>query len=139
MNGMNAAPFHRTPDGETIRCNAGTPRGCRICELIDPASPHYREDYRRRFHPEEFPDPAPVAPSTGGPSIARLAVNFSKAIVKHAVEGFPQADQATADARLAICLECPSFDAEKIRCLSCGCNLNVKIYWSEQVCPLGKW
>jgi hypothetical protein len=33
---------------------------CRICDLIDRDGPHYREDYRRLFHPEEFPaEPAP--------------------------------------------------------------------------------
>lgn len=57
---------HAAPGGAPIPCMGD---GCRICQLIDPASPHYREDYRRLFHPEEFPgepwieSPPPTLPS----------------------------------------------------------------------------
>lgn len=92
-----------------------------------------------------FTPPAPQgstgspASSPGGPSLARKAANFGKAIVTHAIAGLPKADDATAESRLEICKTCDSFDADRVACKSCGCNLNVKIYWSEQKCPLGKW
>lgn len=64
-------------NGVSTPCPCQQGQGCRICELIDPASPHYREEYHRLYHPEEFgltpgtivtvvqalTDPAPI-PST---------------------------------------------------------------------------
>lgn len=47
------------------RCPHGNAPDCRICQLIDPSSPHYREEYRRLYVPEDFPDaPAPPPPFT---------------------------------------------------------------------------
>jgi hypothetical protein len=34
-----------TANGVSIPCRRETAGGCRICELTDPASPHYRADY----------------------------------------------------------------------------------------------
>ncbi len=68
---MTDPAWHIASDGTKERCLRFWPcptcdggieeRRCRICELIDPASPSYSPGMRRMYHPEEFPDqPAPV-------------------------------------------------------------------------------
>lgn len=60
---MSRLPDHIAPGLAPIAC---TGPSCRVCRLIDPASPDYREDYRRLFHPAEFPaveaPPSPPPP-----------------------------------------------------------------------------
>lgn len=73
------------------------------------------------------------------PSFFRKAANLSKAIVEHAGAGFPTTDRETIDKRWAICRTCEHFDAERTICRVCGCQLQVKIDWAEQKCPVGKW
>jgi hypothetical protein len=42
-------------------------------------------------------------------------------------------------ARLAICHGCVFFNAERRRCMKCGCNIRAKISSGKTVCPLNKW
>ena len=76
-----------------------------------------------------------------GPGLVRRAVNFGKAVVRHAANGMQQVDQATYDARLALCTQCPSCDIARLVCLQpdCGCALSVKARWASERCPVGKW
>ena len=59
---------HVAANGSVTNCRGDR---CRICAMIDRSGPHYREDYRRLFHPEEFPDapavsqPTPAIPLAG--------------------------------------------------------------------------
>lgn len=58
---------HVSRDGARVPCLRVSHGRCRVCELTDRASPYYREDYRRLFHPEEFPESAPkVTPPIQG-------------------------------------------------------------------------
>lgn len=50
--------YHQAPGHAPVPCHLETSGRCRICELTEPSSPHYREDYRRLYHPEEFGGPA---------------------------------------------------------------------------------
>lgn len=81
------------------------------------------------------------AESNGGPSLALRTLNFGRAVVRHATDGLRCVDQASYDARLAICVECPSCDTERLVCLqpTCGCQLTTKAWWASERCPLGKW
>lgn len=146
-------PEHRYPDGTIAFCGMERFGRCRFCDLTDRAGPYYSEGYRRLFHPGEFPpepesEPVPIPmPQPSGqvsvsptePGLFAKAVNLGKAIVTHTVAGLPRVDEATYETRLATCQACSSFDAERIVCLQCGCHLDVKLYWSDQVCPINKW
>lgn len=75
------------------------------------------------------------------PTILRKAANFGKALVMHAVAGFPGADDVTVKSRLATCLSCELYSPAGGRCLhrDCGCVLEIKVTWADQKCPTGKW
>lgn len=130
---------HTLPDGRTVPCATGGPRPCRICALIDRAGPDYRADYRRLFHPEEFP-PEPVpepARSAEPPGLVRKAINLGAAVAQHVAAGLPEADEATVRGRLFVCWGCVQRDGST--CLVCGCNVDVKARWLDQRCPIGLW
>lgn len=88
-----------------------------------------------------------------GPSLARKAVNYGKAIAQHVAAGRPMASDEVITTRFAICQsnECglyKSVGEGAGECLhpSCGCRLKAlgvrgasKLRWSDQSCPVGKW
>ena len=77
--------------------------------------------------------------TTSGLSFFHKAANFGKAIVTHAVAGFPETDEETVRFRFESCRSCEHFDEGKTSCRKCGCHLEIKIRWREQKCPIGKW
>lgn len=84
----------------------------------------------------------PVALEAQPPSLLDKAVNLAVALFEHVAAGMPLVDAETAEARLAICRTCLEFfDAERVVCThkKCGCQMEVKITWAEQACPIGKW
>jgi hypothetical protein len=73
-----------------------------------------------------------------------MAWNFAKALAAHAASGRKTADEATVEARLAVCATCPQRTGN--RCSACGCYLDVrpdggdgKAIWPESECSLGYW
>lgn len=86
-------------------------------------------------------------PGASGPSRLRRAANFAKAAAKHELRGRPKADQATIDARLAICHACPFYRPGQEACghKQCGCGVSSKqkylnkLAWADQQCPDGRW
>lgn len=100
------------------------------------------EDETKRIHVRNRSKlglvPISVSPTTE-PSIFRKVANFGRAIVTHAVAGFPDCGDKEAARRLSICRACEKFDIEKTACRVCGCNLDIKARWTEQKCPFGKW
>jgi hypothetical protein len=74
-------------------------------------------------------------------SLARRALNFGKALLRHTADQLRQMDAATYDARLAICRQCSSCDTERMVCQqpACGCALSVKAWWASERCPLDRW
>jgi hypothetical protein len=67
---MPTAREHVMANGHAMPCQRESHGYCRTCDLIDRDGPHYREDYRRIFHPEEFPDAPPLPPPTVAPQSA---------------------------------------------------------------------
>ena len=53
----------------------------------------------------------------------------SKAIARH----------SAVTAVINTCRDCPAYDDIQHRCRECGCYLAVKVKFSEDSCPLGKW
>lgn len=61
---------HVAPGMAPIPCLKERFGSCPTCELLDPASPRYREGYRRLFHPEEFPESPAPPPVPAPPAVA---------------------------------------------------------------------
>lgn len=90
--------------------------------------------------PDLAPELQPIDDRIDNPAFFRKAVNLGKAIVEHAVAGFPEADGAMVARRLEICHTCENYDPGlPARCRACGCFLDIKIAWAEQKCPIGRW
>lgn len=70
------------------------------------------------------------------PSLLTQAGNFAKAILEHALAGFPMVSQEIYKERLAACGSCSFFEAVEARCFKCGCSMKEKAWMAEQQCPL---
>lgn len=120
-------------------CERTPPKGepynpdyCRLCWLY-----HNDDRYRKLWDNSAAPQPALQAPS-----LARRAVNFARAILRHARAGLPVVSEEAAKRRIAICEGCKEwFDPQRRRCNrpECGCNMDEKVTWGEQHCPIEKW
>src|SRR5215831_2559614 len=49
------------------------------------------------------------------------------------------ASKETAEARMAICKDCPSFQSFLRTCAECGCFMPAKVRLPNVECPLKKW
>lgn len=103
----------------------------RLCELVDPANKAFNRKYIGFL--QERASPAPKTK----PGIMTKALNYGKALAKHAVNRFGHADKATQDQRLAICRACDLRIEDQ--CGSCGCPLAKKTSWASESCPVGLW
>jgi hypothetical protein len=79
------------------------------------------------------------------PSIPRMAANFGKAFVTHAMSRFKNRPEEEQQRYINICRtnQCGHYviiDGEE-RCTNkkCGCYLKLKTRWSSSACPIGKW
>lgn len=50
-----------------------------------------------------------------------------------------KSSEEDAEARYAICKECPSFIKLTKQCKECGCFMKAKVKIKISTCPLGKW
>jgi hypothetical protein len=109
----------------------------RFCELVDPANPAFAQGYVDMLRDYEEGAQAGAEP----PGVLQKAANLAKAIVTHAVAGFPERSDEDTEAVLAICRTCEfnPTGAEHPSCSKCGCNMNIKARWKDQKCPVGKW
>ena len=41
--------------------------------------------------------------------------------------------------RMKVCQGCDRFNAEALRCMECGCSMELKTHLAVSDCPLGKW
>lgn len=80
------------------------------------------------------------------PSLARQAINYTKAVVKHIATGAKTCTDEEVEERLKICQSCDFFNLDKQYCKLCGCNCNTskspfvnKLRMQSQKCPRGKW
>jgi len=72
------------------------------------------------------------------PGIFQKAVNFTKAVVKHAATGFQRVPLNVFHDRMNICNACENKTNEGT-CKLCGCFLNIKNTWASEQCPIKKW
>lgn len=72
------------------------------------------------------------------PGIFQKAMNFTKAVVKHAATGFQRVPLNVFHERMNICNTCENKTNEGT-CKLCGCFLNIKNTWASEQCPAGKW
>lgn len=71
------------------------------------------------------------------PGTVSKVIRFTKAAVRHVINGLPTASDPERERRLALCQVCEHFDAGK--CRKCGCRLANKAAWALESCPVGKW
>ncbi len=81
--------------------------------------------------------------SCEGPSLPRKVVNFTKAGIRHIVNGLEHVPNDVEEARLFICKHCP-FRGDENNMLvcthkDCGCYIKQKITWSSEECPIRLW
>jgi len=77
-----------------------------------------------------------------GPSLARKAVNFTKAVTKHVSTGRKKAPPEVQAERLKTCQGCDYFGLStpgECGHKQCGCVLKTKIEWATSFCPDGLW
>ena len=78
------------------------------------------------------------------PTASELVGNFSSAVAKWAVAGFPVVEQDVFDARSAACESCEFWDGQarlglgKCTHRKCGCT-RMKRWLATERCPIGKW
>jgi len=69
------------------------------------------------------------------PSLADMAIHFTKAMAQWAKKGFKTVDKTEYIKRRTICSECQPTG----RCPHCGCYLWAKVALVTEKCPEGKW
>lgn len=70
------------------------------------------------------------------PGMMRQAMNFTKALAKHAKDGARLVNDRVFELRMAECLTCPERAGD--RCASCGCPVDAKASWASEDCGLVK-
>jgi hypothetical protein len=108
------------------------------CDRLPPPGEPYSTAYCRLcwlYHN----DPAYKQHWDGEPSLTTKAVNFGTAIVNHVMGGMKKASSELQLIRISECQKCEFFNKEKRSCQKCGCNMDLKVSWLEQKCPIGKW
>ncbi len=81
------------------------------------------------------------------PALWKKAANFSKAVAKHAADGFERLPEEDYQKRLAVCEgtadrpACEAFNPETGICRDwrCGCSLRKKAWWRSEDCPRNHW
>jgi hypothetical protein len=76
---------------------------------------------------------------TLSPNLVSKGISFGKALVSHALAGFPKCSETDYHKRMEICNQCELFNREKQSCLKCGCRMLIKAEWKDAKCPLNKW
>ena len=84
------------------------------------------------------------AESVALPPLLIRGWNFAAAMAKWALCGFPRRSEAEIADRLAICQACDNFEAQRQRCLKCGCCVETeqlinKLALATERCPEGHW
>jgi hypothetical protein len=112
--------YNTTVSERDIQC-------CRGTSGLSPDKEEYYLEVLRRKGKGEFKPP----------SFAKKVVNFSKALVGHALNGLQTTSNAERAERAAICALCEK-NIDKT-CVECGCPIEKKISFKSEECPLNKW
>lgn len=115
---------------------------CPICGVADCGGvvyPHLVKEFlagRNKEHWRGIHDRTPMPKSNHEyPSIMAQAANAAGAAVGFAKSGFKVVDEREQGRRLAICRECPYYDAARGRCRLCGCLTKLKAKIQSGDCP----
>lgn len=73
------------------------------------------------------------------PSSGKIISNFTKAVVKHALDGFNKVTPAEYTHRIMICNKCDMRVKNRCTHEDCGCFIEKKAWWNSEKCPLNKW
>ena len=76
-------------------------------------------------------------PERHPPDLARRLWNVAAAAADFARDGFALADEATYQARLAVCNRCEL--RQEAICTECGCYIKAKAAGRAWSCPIGRW
>lgn len=102
-------------------------------------SPHDSESYRR------FWDDVKNQNIKHSPGLIHKIVNFTSAVVNHAINGFQNVPEDVYQQRLTLCQsnQCGYYKENRCTHQKCGCRLAgdliAKLRWSSEKCPVGKW
>ncbi len=80
----------------------------------------------------------PYIADTKGPSILKKAANFTKAVTKHAANGFKNVPEIVYNDRMDKCNNCDKL-RDNGQCSECGCVVKIKAAWAREKCPIDKW
>lgn len=109
------------------------------CPPERPCTPELCEKYKKHFDSIGTQEVPKVIPPTSYQKIK----NFSKAILKAFIHGFPTTPQPIREKRTGICKGCFRYDSVKDECRACGCKMGVsnqrkimvKSGWAAEQCP----
>ena len=87
---------------------------------------------------EELLQKLATTPSpTSKPSLAKKAMNFTKAAAKHVANGLKNVPTKVYNSRMELCNNCEKLSGGQ--CSECGCIVKLKAAWGSEKCPIGKW
>ncbi len=72
------------------------------------------------------------------PQLGEMIRNFAK-LTKEIGKNPKWVSATEYQDRMSTCFNCSSFDADYIRCRSCGCMMKAKARFQAARCPLDKW
>lgn len=80
------------------------------------------------------------------PDVLQMAVNFSGALKRHALNGRKVRSEEEIRAIYAICSACPLLQDGRCNHEKCGCNVSPdptrwlnKLAWQSEHCPIDQW
>lgn len=98
-----------------------------------------RDAYREAVIRQAGGQPDPPPPRPAGPPLSARIAGLVRAAVHVARSRFRRVPRAEFERRRALCHRCEFFDADRVRCLKCGCHLAVKPWAAALHCPIEKW
>src|ERR1700756_655319 len=91
----------------------------------------------RAYLKGEYPSPEAAANALGAPLEATMAVLEAAAVSSGPAP--EAADQATQDARRAVCASCEFHLADIGMCGVCACQIELLVVYRSKKCPKEKW
>lgn len=77
------------------------------------------------------------------PGLLTQAATLTGEVARWTASGFARVSDSVLEERLAICRDCPQWDASGFggtgRCRLCGCSTAAKLRMATAECPEGRW
>jgi len=108
-----------------------------------PADCLLAQEVLHAFASSTQPPVAPAVPGVTPPPLLTQAKTVTTATAHWIAAGSPVPTPEQLAERLAICHDCPLWDASAFagtgRCNKCGCSTQAKLRMATEACPEGKW